>query len=437
MQCHGGKASLLQISGQGVAFDLGAGKDDGLIDGWVAQPMVEHSALVHGVVGPIQLLRDIGVPLLRGVDIDLLGAVATAHHAQRELPHLWRESGREHQGLLALGAKLVDFGQVFGKTQVEHAVGFIQHQGLHGVQAQLAAAVQVQQAAGGGNHQIGVLQPCDLHAIGQAANDAGNAQIARVFDQRDGVLHHLLCQFACGAEHQRTGFGRFEVARIGRVFATLFFGWCLAARQRFSGQLFGLQACSFGRTGLLLQQLLQQGQQKGGGFATAGLAGHHQVVQRRMVVAVRTGQRLRNNPLLHGGGLGVAQIGYGLQQFAAQPQFGKGIGGRGCFGGRRGAKIWGVVGTRNAFIQRHTGFLEKTKITEGSKSYGRKQAIWRYRARRRHRQQLSVQRAGRRKHIHRLASQAATRVLCTYGESLEKWLPVSGARHEGHSHRVV
>ena len=29
-----------------------------------------------------------------------------------------------------------------------------------------------------------------------------------------------------------------------------------------------------------------------------------------------------------------------------------------------------------------------------------------------------------RKHIHRLASQAATRVLCTYGESLEKWPPI-------------
>ena len=154
----------------------------------------------------------------------------------------------------------MDFGQVFGKAQVEHAVGFIQHQGLHGVQAQLAAAVQIQQAAGGGNHQVGVLQPRDLHAIGQAANDAGDAQIACVLDQRDSVLHHLLGQFACGAEHQRTGFGWFEVARISRVFAALFFGWCFAARQRFSGQFFGLQAGSLGRLGLLLQQLLQQGQ---------------------------------------------------------------------------------------------------------------------------------------------------------------------------------
>jgi hypothetical protein len=105
-------------------------------------------------------------------------------------------------------------------------------------------------------------------------------------DQGDGVLHDLLCQFSGGAQHQGAGFGRLEVARVGRVFAARFFGWCFAAGQRLCGQLFGLQAGRFGRAGLLLQQLLQQGQQEGGGLAAAGLARHHQVVQRRMVVAV-------------------------------------------------------------------------------------------------------------------------------------------------------
>ena len=46
------EAILLQVIGQAVALDLCAGKDDGLVDGGVAQPMVEQLALVRDVVRP-------------------------------------------------------------------------------------------------------------------------------------------------------------------------------------------------------------------------------------------------------------------------------------------------------------------------------------------------------------------------------------------------
>jgi hypothetical protein len=38
--------------------------------------------------------------------------------------------------------------QFFGKAQVEHAVGFVQHQGLHLVELHGVLAEQVEQAAG-------------------------------------------------------------------------------------------------------------------------------------------------------------------------------------------------------------------------------------------------------------------------------------------------
>ena len=200
-----------------------------LVNGRVAQPVIEQGTLVRGMVGPVQFLRDAGVPLLGRIDMHLVGSVASAHDAQGQLPHLGGKGGGEHECLLAIGAELVNLGKLLGKAQIKHAVGLIKHQRLHGIQPQLAAALQVQQAAGGGHYQISVLQAGNLHAIGQPAHYGGNAQATSVPHQGDGVLHDLLCQFSGGAQHQGAGFGRLEVARVGWVFAARFFGRCFAA----------------------------------------------------------------------------------------------------------------------------------------------------------------------------------------------------------------
>ena len=130
-----------------------------------------------------------------------MGSVASAHDAQGQLPHLGGKGGGEHECLLAIGAELVNLGKRLGKAQIKHAVGLIEHQRLHGIQPQLAAALQVQQASGCGHYQVGVLQAGNLHAIGQPAHHGGNAQAACVPYQGDGVLHDLLCQFSGGAQH--------------------------------------------------------------------------------------------------------------------------------------------------------------------------------------------------------------------------------------------
>jgi hypothetical protein len=61
VQGNSGKARLLQVTREAVALDLGAGKDDGLINGGVTQPVIEQLAFVLRVVGPEQYLLDIAV----------------------------------------------------------------------------------------------------------------------------------------------------------------------------------------------------------------------------------------------------------------------------------------------------------------------------------------------------------------------------------------
>ncbi|MNV76220.1 hypothetical protein D3C71_1695580 [compost metagenome] len=59
MQSHRRETILLQVVGQAIAFHLGAGKHDRLIDRGVTQPMVQQLALVLSVVSPVKDLLDV------------------------------------------------------------------------------------------------------------------------------------------------------------------------------------------------------------------------------------------------------------------------------------------------------------------------------------------------------------------------------------------
>ena len=90
--------------------------------------MVEQLALVLGVIGPKQRLGDVDVLCMLRIHLHTLGL---AHHPGGQLLDARRKSGAEHHGLAPLDGQLVDFGQVIGKAQIEHAVGFVHHQKLH------------------------------------------------------------------------------------------------------------------------------------------------------------------------------------------------------------------------------------------------------------------------------------------------------------------
>ncbi|MCY1519844.1 hypothetical protein D9M68_546080 [compost metagenome] len=332
VQRDGAEAFLLQVVGEAVALDLRAGEHDRLVDAGVAQPVVEQLALVLAVVGPVQRLLDVGVLLLRAVDGD---ALRLAHDALGQLLDARREGGAEHHGLLALDGELVDFSQVVGKAEVEHAVGFVDHQELDLVELELLRALQVEQAAGGGDHEVGVLQLGDLQLVRHTTHHVGHAQATAMAHQVDGVVGHLLGEFARGAQDQGAGGGSLEIARAGGVFALGRLGRRFAAGQGFGGQALALGAFLGVGIGALLQQGVQHRQQEGGGLAAAGLAGDHQVGKTRFAF----GQHgLGNHIVLHLGGLHVAEVGTGLHQLGCQTQQLKTVGfGRG--GGDRGVRF--------------------------------------------------------------------------------------------------
>ena len=332
MQRHGAETLLHQVIGQAITLNLRAGKHHSLVDGGVAQPVVEQLALVRHVVSPQQRLRDGGVLVLRRIDLD---ALRLAHDTGRQLHDARRKGGAEHHGLTALQCELVDFGQVVGKAEVEHAVGFVHHQELDLVEFDLHAALQVQQTSRGGHHQISVLQLGNLQLVRNTADHVGHAQAAAMTHQVNGVSANLLGQFAGGAQDQGAGCGSLEIPHVGRVFALGFFQRGFALGNGFGAQTLKLGALKTLGFFSLLEQGVQHRQQKRRGLATACLAGNQQVSELGFFAPSLHFQALhglRYCGQLHGGRLGKTQVSHGLQKFGGQAQFHKTVGHRykGC-----------------------------------------------------------------------------------------------------------
>ena len=327
VQCHGREADLLQLFSQRIALDLGAGEDDRLVDGRVAQPMVKQLALVFLAVTPEQLLLDAAVLVLRRIDLHLL---RRTHHALGQALDARREGGAEHHGLVALDGQLVDLGQVVRETQVEHAVGFVDDQELDLVELDLTVALQVEQAARGRDHQVGVLQLGDLDRVGNATDHVGDAHAAAMLDQLDRILGDLLREFARRAQDQGARNGRGEMTRQQRVLALGLLRCRLAGSFGFGDLAVPVGALGGLGSSLLLEQGVQHRQQEGSGLAATGLARHHQVGE---AFAMATVHGLGDGGVLHQGRLGEAEVGNGLHQLGRQAQGSKGV--RQCSGLRR------------------------------------------------------------------------------------------------------
>ena len=223
----------------------------------------------HQGLGPFlffqQVAKQLGLALLVDRDQPLLDAagrdIARADFdAQRVIEHLpgqqadgLGEGGGEQQGLALLRQGRIDRAQLVGKAQVEHAVGFVQHQGLQLVELHRVLAEQVEQATGGGHQHVDAL--AQLHHLRVDAHPA----VHRVGAQRQVLavgakaLMHLLGQLAGRHQHQ----GAHRIAGHFRAFH---------------------------------HQTLQQRQGKTGGLAGAGLRRGHQVT---------AGQHRRDRLSLH------------------------------------------------------------------------------------------------------------------------------------------
>ena len=271
---QGGRGEPLfgQAVGQVIGAALGRREDDGLVQADIAQHVVQQLHLVRGVVRVQQALRDVGVLFLVAGDFDALGI---AHHAGGQLGHRAVQRGREQQRLAGFRQAADDGLDVFDEAHVQHAVGFVQHQGVHGVQLDATGLQVIQQAARGGDQHVDAArQRLQLRAVGHAAHDGGGAQPGQVAAVVLGGFGDLQGQFTRRGQHQH-----------------------LHADAAVAG---------------LLGDAMQGGQHEGGRLAAAGLRRDHQVV---------ASQGLRNGRSLHRGGGGEAGVRQGRQQSGRQAQF--------------------------------------------------------------------------------------------------------------------
>ena len=101
-------------------------------------------------------LHDVGFCLWLRFDFDLYSVV---QHGLRQGLHLAGEGGRKKQvlpqnGSVCSGQCSQYPAQLFGKAQIQQAVGFVQHQGLDRGQTERIATQQIQQPARRGHHHF-------------------------------------------------------------------------------------------------------------------------------------------------------------------------------------------------------------------------------------------------------------------------------------------
>ncbi len=160
-----------------------------------------------------------------------------AHGLRGKLLDLRRARGREQHGLPLRGQLLQDGAHRGQEAHVEHAVGLIQHQHLHAAELGVTLFDVVEQAARAGDDDFDpVAQGFDLRPCRNTAVNGGAAELRFRAQIADGFMG-LLRQFAGGADDERAE----AAARPG-------------------------------------EQLLQNGQHKGGRLAGAGLRGAEQIV---------------------------------------------------------------------------------------------------------------------------------------------------------------
>ena len=299
-------AQFGQLVSHLLGLDLGAGEHDGLVDGGVGQQVLQQGGAVHGVVGPVQALLDLGLLLGRAGHFDALRLV---QQFAGQGAHATVEGGAEHHRLARRGQHGGDGLDVFDEAQVQHAVGFVQHQGLDLGQHGRHLDGDVLQATRGGDDDVSTAtQALQLGLVGHAADDGAHGEARDATAQLNGHLGHLLGQLAGRGQHQADGVdrGAGETRRpAGAAVAALVArAGVEAAAGHGRGQLVGVGFA----TG---QDLRQHGQQEGGGLAAAGAAGDHQV---------GAGQAERHGARLHLGGLGVTGLTDGGQQDFGQAQ---------------------------------------------------------------------------------------------------------------------
>jgi hypothetical protein len=206
----------------------------------VGQQVAQQRRALGGVALDDALL-DVG---RLAVDLDARGVAAQQGLGQ--FPQRWRAGGADQYRLTLSRQQVPDTLPLQREAGCQQLVGLVQHQGLHGVQAQAVVVEQVEQAPRRGDHHVATAAQghqlrVDRHAaVGQRDAQARLREKAGPAAQPLGHLHR---QLAAGQQHQQA-----RPARTAPLQA-------LQERQRVGGGL--------ARTGLGQRQCVAAGQQFG------------------------------------------------------------------------------------------------------------------------------------------------------------------------------
>ena len=181
-----------------------------------------------------------------------------------------RHGGGEEEGLAAIpGAEVHNLAHDGQETHVRHAIHFVQHQGLHGLEFHVAAVEMVDEAARGGYDNVHALpELLGLGAVSHAAVEQAHLDIGVLRIGAEGFCQ-LVCELAGGLQHQHLG-----LPGVGDI--------------------------------------VEQRQGKCGRFTCAGLGGTDNVLPLHDV---------GNSLLLNRGGVFIAAVLYGFQNGGGKSQF--------------------------------------------------------------------------------------------------------------------
>jgi len=163
---------LVEAEGEDAAFGL-VGFDD-----------LQHARLLVEGGHDLDFLDDarVGAELARGVvgaDGDVYGG---GGEGGGEGADGGRPGGGEHEGLAAGGGGgrvREDVADLVFEAGVEHAVGFVEDEVVHGGEVGVAFVNEVVEAAGGGDYDVGGCESGALGVFGDSPVDAGGGEAGR------------------------------------------------------------------------------------------------------------------------------------------------------------------------------------------------------------------------------------------------------------------
>jgi hypothetical protein len=152
-QRRGFQAALAKPHGQALGIAPRGGEDNGLLKFFMAQQVRQQRLLVIQMIAQEKPLADIGMGPGDGIDGNTLGILQQITGQGFHFGMIQR--GRKQQRLAqAMIGRRIDLAQLFGKAQIQHAVGFIQHQHLETRQHQGTGVQMVRQTPGGGDNKV-------------------------------------------------------------------------------------------------------------------------------------------------------------------------------------------------------------------------------------------------------------------------------------------